>query len=64
MKKIELVEINTVKDLKELIKDLPDDTKLGVYHYGWWTPTFDTKSITMAIVNNYLAAEIDWRSNY
>lgn len=64
MKNVEIVEINTVKDLREFIKDLPDDAKLGVYHYRWWIPKFDTKCIAMAIVDNHLAAEIDWRSDY
>jgi hypothetical protein len=60
---METVKIETVKDLINLIKDLPKDTPVGEYHTCHWNTTFD-KGVDMAITPNGLAVSIDYSCDY
>lgn len=60
---MKIVRIETVKDLVNLIKDLPEDTPVGEYHANYWTPALD-KGINMTITSSGLAANIDYSHNY
>lgn len=61
---MEFVTVQTIKDLKELIKDLKDDAPVGTYYRGHWTPTFEHEGVTMKIIDGGLAANIDHHTNY
>jgi len=60
---MEIVRIETVKDLVNLIKDLPENTPVGEYHANYWNPTLD-KGVDMVITPNGLAVSIDYSHNY
>jgi len=55
--------IKTVKQLRDLIKDLPDDLPIGTYHANYWNPTF-SKGHSMAILPEGLAVDIDYSHDY
>ena len=57
------VEIKTVKQLKDLIKDLPDDYPIGKYYPNYWVPEF-VPGTKMSNVDSGLAVEIDYSHNY
>lgn len=58
-----IIKVETVKDLKDLIKDLPESFPVGTYHANYWNPTL-TKGKNMAITKEGLAIDIDYSYNY
>ena len=60
---MEKVKIETVKQLRDLIKDLPDDSPVGTYYANYWNPTL-SKGSNMAIVPEGLAVDIDYSHDY
>lgn len=63
------VRLETIGQLKNLLKDLDDDLQLGVYHANWWNPTFSNQSVEFEIIKENgkeigLATEIDYRHDY
>ena len=60
---MEKVKIETVKELKDLIKDLPDCFPIGTYYANYWNPTL-SKGQTMAITKDGLAVDIDYSHDY
>lgn len=63
MKVIKKEKIETVKDLKNLMKDLPDDFPVGTFHANYWNPTLD-QGQSIAILEKGLAINIDYSYNY
>ena len=60
---MEKIKINTVKELKDSIKDLPDDLPVGKYCAGFWNPTF-YQGRTIAVLPEGLAIDIDYSLDY
>ena len=57
------VKIGTVKQLKDLIKDLPDNYPIGKYYPNYWVPEF-VPGTEMSKTDSGLAVEIDYSYNY
>ena len=55
--------IKTVKQLRDLIKDLPDNLPVGTYHANYWNKDF-SKGRTIAILPEGLAVNIDYSYDY
>ena len=60
----DLIEITTIKELKDAIKNVPDDTPVGVFRWGWWNPVFEAKRVRIGVSSDSVALEIDYKSNY
>lgn len=60
---MDIIEIKTVKDLKNLIKDLPDALPIGTYYKNHWYPKLE-QGQKMCITKSGLAVNIDYTHNY
>ena len=60
----DLIKITTVKELKDAIKNVPNDTPVGVFHWGWWNPIFKAKPIRIGVSRDGVALEIDYKADY
>jgi hypothetical protein len=60
---MDIIDIKTVKDLKDLIKDLPDDLPIGTYYINHWNPELRPGG-NMFITKKGLAVNIDYSYNY
>lgn len=64
MTRNDLIEITTVKELKDAIENIPNDTPVGVFRWGWWNPMFEAKQIKIGVSLSGVALEIDYKSDY
>ena len=60
---MESINIKTVKELKDLIKDLPDCFPIGTFYANYWNPTLK-KGKEMSITKQGLAVDIDYSHDY
>lgn len=60
--------ISTIGDLRDLIRDFPDELPVGVYHKGHWNPELEKGADVEMVEENGktvgLALEIDYHANY
>ena len=60
---MDTIRIETVKDLKNLIKDLPDECPVGTYYKHYWIPELK-RGKEMCITENGLAVDINYCTDY
>lgn len=64
MTRNDLIEITTVKELKDAIENVPNNTPVGVFRWGWWNPMFEAKQVKIGVSPSGVALEIDYKSDY
>lgn len=57
-------EIKTIGDLRNLIKDLPNDFPVGVYYINYWNPKLSEGGVNMIITPDGLGTEINYSHDY